>query len=397
MITNLYPPVVSGSSTFVEQLSRNLVKQGIRVIVITSKLHEESSDKDVINDVIVHRIPAFKLPKSRLWLNFSWFNVTLLPGNWKKIFSIAEQYKPDILNVHNHMFDMAFFAVNLRRKLKIPLVITIHTIFKHKVFWLNWVLKMIDSVVLKPFIIKYADFLICPDKNVYQYVSQVYPATRARIIPYGIRSFKGLDPELIDKLREKYNLYLKKVILSLGHLHEIRDRRELIDSMPLILEEHSDVLLLIVGMVSINQPLKTVKKLGLEKNVVFTGPLSHKESMGLLRISMLEVHWLNQEPPENTSLGIASLEAMSAGKPVITSANPDSYGEGLLKNRVNLFFSPRNDPKALAGIVNEIIGNNEMAERVGIAARKTIESEFSWNSVVQKTMNLYHECMKKPE
>ena len=80
------------------------------------------------------------------------------------------------------------------------------------------------------------------------------------------------------------------------------------------------------------------RTLGVEDAVIFTGPVDHAAIPAFLALADVEGHWLNQDDPAKTSLGIASLEAMSAGKPILAAANPDTYGPGVLRDGENMFL-----------------------------------------------------------
>ncbi|MDQ3817297.1 MAG: glycosyltransferase [Acidobacteriota bacterium] len=115
-------------------------------------------------------------------------------------------------------------------------------------------------------------------------------------------------------------------------LHEIRNRKDLIEALPGVLKKFPDTLLLVVGTVADQSPVQAARRLGISESVIFTGAVPHKEIPALLDLADIEAHWLTQDSPEKTSLGIASLEAMGAGKVVLSAANENTYGPGVLKN-----------------------------------------------------------------
>jgi len=74
-------------------------------------------------------------------------------------------------------------------------------------------------------------------------------------------------------------------------------------------------------------------------------------------------------------LGIAILEAMACGIPVVCTqcGGPD----GIITNNVDGYLSPIEDYKSIAKHLTEILENPEKNNRMGIAARKTIETRYS--------------------
>lgn len=74
-------------------------------------------------------------------------------------------------------------------------------------------------------------------------------------------------------------------------------------------------------------------------------------------------------------LGIAILEAMACGIPVVCTqcGGPD----GIITNIVDGYLSPIADYKSIAKNLTELLENPEKNNKMGIAARKTIETRYS--------------------
>lgn len=172
MLTNLAPPIVSGSSTQTAALSRELSRRRCRIILITSRLSPDSPSKEIVEGVVYYRLPAFRLPSMSIALNFPWLNTTLLPGNLRRIQRILEEEQVELLHAHNHMFDLELSAARLRDVLKLPLIVTVHTIINHPNRIFNKVLYAADRHLLNKRVIRRADAIICPALNVTRYVSE---------------------------------------------------------------------------------------------------------------------------------------------------------------------------------------------------------------------------------
>jgi 1,2-diacylglycerol 3-alpha-glucosyltransferase len=389
MFSNLYPPVVSGSSTQSGLLAREFARRGKQVSVITAKIDHESRDYEEVDGVHIYRLPCIRLPKMEIALNFPWLNYTFTPQNMRRITEIIKKRKPDILHLHNHMFDLAFSAILVRKKFHIPLVITIHTVIKHSQRLYNLILSPLDRILLKRTVINNADHIISPDDNIRKYVEDVFGVKNTTIVPYGIEIPKEPRKSRVSKLRQKFNLNNRRVILSVGHVHKIRDRKDLIEAMPMVLERMPSAVLLIVGAVATDIPAKTARKLGIEDSVIFTGPVPHDDIAAFLALGDLEAHWLNQDSPEKTSLGIASLESMGAGKVVVAVANENTYGHDVLRNGENVILVKPNNPHKLAHTIVSILGDPNRCRLIAQKARRTVEKNFSWENAIARTLAVY--------
>ncbi len=389
IFSNLYPPIVSGSSTQSSGLARELASRGIEVSVITSKIDEKMPEYERSEDVHVYRLPSKIMPRMEIALNFPWLNYTYTLNNQKRIDDIIKRHRPKILHLHNHMFDLSFSATKFRNRYKIPLVVTIHTVIKHSRQFYNLILYPADRIFLRKTVIDKTDLIICPDYNVRRYVEEAFKAKNHILIPYGIDQLKPPMPEKINRIEEKYELKEKNIILSLGHVHELRNRIDLIEAMPKVLKNVPNAILLIVGEVTTDLPGKLVSSLGIQKSVVFTGAVPHDDISAYFSLAKVEAHWLNQDDPEETSLGIASLESMSFGKPIIAVANVDTYGEGVLKNGQNCVIAKHSNSDYLANIITELLDDEEKRKMIGNNAYKTIQEYFTWGSICRQTLKAY--------
>ncbi len=90
---------------------------------------------------------------------------------------------------------------------------------------------------------------------------------------------------------------------------------------------------------------------------------------------------------ETEGLGVVLIEAMSHGKPVVASGLggiPDAVEDG----KTGLLI-PHDDPKALADALLRVIGDDGLARRLGEAGRERAKRLFSWDSIVEKHLEIY--------
>lgn len=395
MFSNLYPPVVSGSSEQAASLSRELARRGCHTVVITAKVFSNTKEYEEIDGVYVYRLPAIVMPRMPIWLNFPWFSHTFTPRNFRRIQDIIERHKPEILHLHNHMFDLALSAALIRRRISKPLVITIHTIVKHHRRLYNLFLCPADRLLLRHLIINQADALICPDVNIMEYVNSAFGKSDVDLVPYGISLPKIFLDKEVKHLRRKYQLDGHRVILSLGHLHQIRNRKTLIEALPMVHKVFPNTVLFVVGTIADPSAAILARKLGVHESVIFTNHVPHSEVPAFFALSDIEAHWLNQDEPEKTSLGIASLEAMAAGKAILAAANINTHGLGVLRNGENIILVDRDNPGQVAQTIVDLLEDNDRRRAIGDRARHTIQNHFSWETVCAKTLAVYEKAKAK--
>ena len=389
-MSNLFPPVISGSSLQLYELSLRLVRRGHRVIVITARYDKKLHEHEVIEGIEVYRLPAIRLPQLVVALRFKWLTATFSPGNLRRIRSILARHAVDLIHLHNHMFDLAFSAAFLKRALRLPLVLSLHTPITHNNAFYNAVLVAAERLILKPLIINATDCIVCPDQNIVKYITQRFKFRRFTIIPYGVEEIFEPTSEVVASLTQRFGLSGKRIILSVGHLHLIRNRIDLIRAMPAILRHVPEAVLLIVGAVEEQQPLALVKQLGLSNAVIFTGIQENLVVRALLSICEIEAHWFTLDhPPIDSSPGIATMEAMLAGRPAMTVASEDTFGSGVLKQFQNIVLVQPGDTPAIAEQIIRLLTQRELATAIGVAGRLVALEHFAWPKVISRMEALY--------
>jgi 1,2-diacylglycerol 3-alpha-glucosyltransferase len=389
MFSNLFRPVVSGSATQSEALARQLVRLGHKPFVITARVQSDSREYEELDGVPIYRLPALRLPSMGIALNFPWLSWTFTPGNLRRIDELIRKHRPDVLHLHNHMFDLAFTAVRMKRRWQVPLLVTIHTMIRHVKPLYNLLLYPADRVFLRQAVIKRTDAVLCPDHNIKTYVEDAFPGCNAQVCPYGVDIPPAADPVQVEELRRKHNLAGKRVILSLGHVHELRHRRELIRILPEIHQVFPNVVVLIVGAETIDSPRRLAQELKVSDAVIFAGHAPHELVPAYLALADLEMHLFYQDAIERTSLGIASMEAMGAGKAVVVAANQDTFGPGALRPGENVIFVDPTKPQEMTRTLVELLGNPDRCRRIGAAARRFVVDHLSWEVISAQTVDLY--------
>jgi glycosyltransferase involved in cell wall biosynthesis len=395
MFSNLFYPVASGSSTQSRALARELAKRGHEVTIVTARLRPEDPDFEVVDGANVYRVPSVILPEMPIAFNCPWITYTFFPGALRRIEEILRKHNPDVLHLHNHMFDLSLSAVRMSRKFAKPLVLTFHTVVKHANPFYNALLYPGDRFFLRWVVVRNAHMLICPDTNMQNYVLRAHRVAPTKVVPYGIDVFPEPDPAQVENLRRRHGLDGKRVILSLGHVHEVRHRRDEIRALPIIRRAVPNAVLLIVGTEMTDTPRRLARQLGLEDAVIFAGPAPHEEVAAYLSLADVEGHLFYQDAQEQTSLGISTLEAMGAGKAIFVAANKDSYGRNWLRDGENLAIVESGRPDHLAETVIRLLRDDGKRQSIGRAARELVQKHFSWESVCRQTLRVYRKAQDR--
>jgi glycosyltransferase involved in cell wall biosynthesis len=123
-------------------------------------------------------------------------------------------------------------------------------------------------------------------------------------------------------------------------------------------------------------------RLGVADRVKFAGQVSQDDMPTLLRSAdlMIDVSWY--EP-----FGMASLEAMACGTPVIASAI-GGHLDTVVDGTTGLLVTP-GQPKALARRIRKLLANPMLLEGFGIASADRAQARYNWERIGRETIALY--------
>jgi glycosyltransferase involved in cell wall biosynthesis len=96
-------------------------------------------------------------------------------------------------------------------------------------------------------------------------------------------------------------------------------------------------------------------------------------------------------PSRREGLGVAALEAMAAGRPVVAS-RVGGLGQAVVDRSTGLLVPP-DDPRALAAALLELIESPELRARLGVQARARVDAEFRAERMVSAYAALYREVL----
>ncbi len=199
------------------------------------------------------------------------------------------------------------------------------------------------------------------------------------------------------KLRKKYGVRGKKVILFVGRLSKTKGAHVLIKAMKHVIKKHKRAVLIIVGSkwFSDNRKDAYIRSLyrlaqPLKDHVIFTEYVPADKMADFYLIGDIFVcpsQW--QEP-----LARVHYEAMAAGLPVITTkrgGNP----EIIVHNENGIVISNYKRPRAFARTINRFLSNPDLASKMARKGRKIVESHFDFQHVAKRLENVYLSVSKK--
>jgi rhamnosyl/mannosyltransferase len=137
---------------------------------------------------------------------------------------------------------------------------------------------------------------------------------------------------------------------------------------------------------------RLARRLGLEGRVRFTGEVTDAELRRLMReCAMLVLPSVT----EAEAFGYVQLEAMAAGKPVVSTDVPSGVSWVNQDGRTGLVVRA-GDAGALAAAIDRLMGDAALRARFGAAGRARVEDEFTLGHLRERLRLLYEEAAVLP-
>lgn len=382
MLSWEYPPqIMGGLARHVDDLSQALSKEGQPVSVITARTG--SSDAYELNDnVCVYRVAPYQNAGCDIDF-YDWvIQLNLM------FYTLARQIIPSnhftVLHAHDWLVGAA--ALSIKRFSQLPLIATIHaTEYGRNGGLFTPLQKKIHSH--EQALVDGADRIICCSNFMAREVSRLFsvPPGKIVVIQNGVVQENVTAEPLRGSQRRKYAGDNEAIIYFVGRLVREKGVEFLLRALPSVLAEFPQTRVVISGTGPMEELLlKQASTFGIIDKIVFTGFVTDEERNCLLASADLTVLPSLYEP-----FGIVALEAMVTGSPVIVS---DVGGMGeVVRHGVDGLKCPPGNHLALSASIRTLLGDRPLRERLGRSGRQKALSEYSWQSLAEKTKQVYQD------
>jgi L-malate glycosyltransferase len=180
------------------------------------------------------------------------------------------------------------------------------------------------------------------------------------------------------------------VIVAVGHVRRVKGTDVLVRAAARVCAEFPRAVFAIAGglydSAYYGELQSAVRSLGLSRNVHFLDRCGDVTS--LLQASDVYCMLSRSEGLSN-----ALLEAMSCGLPCVVT--PVGGNPELIDNARNGFLVPPEDAEAAAESILRLLRNQDLAVRLGAAARQTVESRFTTEAMVRSLVAEYDRLLDR--
>jgi glycosyltransferase involved in cell wall biosynthesis len=363
-----YWPVVGGLENVVKALAEGMVKLGHEVHIVASRYGAEGRPREeVVNGVHVHRVRSVRLGYPDLTYPLE-YPIDLLKSadvvhghSQNSLFTVKIIEKAKELGVKTMVHFMAVDALSDHPNALVRLLGPLYG---------RWtVLRAIRS----------SDVRLVKSLRDKEMLKSRY-GIDAIYVPDGVDEELLNMPNKAEEFKAKYGIN-DPFVVYIGRLHRLKGIDVLIKAISIATREEPTLTAVIVGPGD-QRPYRELARLGVGRNVVFTGFVSEEVKISALDASTALVLPSISNYVEAFSLAIT--EAWARGKPVVASA----VGEVpyRVRHMVNGLLVPPRNPNALADAILQLIRDRKLGERLGAEGRERVTT---WGKVIDELLKLY--------
>ena len=284
--------------------------------------------------------------------------------------------------IHSHGYKSNFYALWVGRRLKIPVVATVH----------GWTGETMALKIYEAMDLVWLRF--------FTRIVAVSSIIKKRLLRSGIGSSRvqlitnGIDTDFFnpvgcnDWAGKRWDLKERvPVIGTAGRLNKEKGHIYLFQAAKSVCKNYPKAVFFIIGDGPLRDELNDyVEENGLTQNVIFAGIQRDLPSL----YSLMDIY---VSPSLTEGIPLVILEAMAMERPVVAT----SVGgvPQIIKDNKNGELIPAKDPAALAKAITDLWKDPKKRLRMARAARKWVEKNYSRETMGDRYLKLYHEILEK--
>ena len=278
LLTDVFPLFVNGVNIVVDLLKKELINRGYEVYT-AALWNKKTSYKKLPDDyyIPIKANYAYLLKGHRELEMFETMNFT-------KQAKALTVFGFDYLHLHTE-YTMGQIALKLSKYTGIKLLYTYHTLWN--LYYQHKFGKLIGDITFKAakrllftHVYKNCEIITVPSKKTYDVLKDEANMSNIRIIPSAINlerfKFNPGDKDIVESLKDKYNLRNRKVLGYVGRVSLEKNIIETLEYISRIKDKIPNITFMIIGAGDALNPLrKAVEKHQLQDSVIFIGEVEN--------------------------------------------------------------------------------------------------------------------------
>jgi len=355
---------MGGISIYVVELARQLKRRGHHPFVV-------SSGGALERRLRLDGIPHHFLPCR----TSSELNPILWMKAWPKLIRLVRAERPQLLHAHTRVTQVLAWATHTLTR--IPYVSTCHGLYRYRIG--RRLLHCWGDIVMT---ISQASL----DRLVHQY--RLAPPNRVVLVWNGVDLERFSEPvrqEDLDAFRQRLGVRGDPVIGAIARLSPVKGLDHLIRAVPGLMQRFPNIQLLLVGDGPAKDDLvRLAYQLGIADRVAICPSVEDTR----LPLALMQVF---VAPSLEEGFGLATVEAMAVGVPVVVSRVGGL--SQVVEHGLSGWVVPPADPEAIRLAVEHLLSDSQLRQNIAQAARKRVQERFDFNRTVLEVEQVYRQAV----
>ena len=202
----------------------------------------------------------------------------------------------------------------------------------------------------------------------------------------------GIDIEQFRKasgvaFREKHGLGKDFILLQVGNLELNKRQADAIKALQILSKRYSGIKLVFDGGGRQTELIRLSEQLGVKDKVLFLRSTSDKELAEVYAACDVFVF------PAQITWGLAVVEAMAAGKPVIVSSKCGV--SEIIQTNVNGIVVDHAAPEEIAKQAELLMNNPSLRRELGRNASEYVKSRLSWEKYAEQMESVFEKTIRR--
>jgi glycosyltransferase involved in cell wall biosynthesis len=295
-------------------------------------------------------------------------------GWWRTIGTSIKQIRNNNIDVvHTHLTRAAYIGHMIGNFTKVPIITSVHVANNDNIYR-RLAHRQNRLVAVSDFVRGMLHGRGVPDR----FIDTVYNGT-------DMLNFDHADPFLTKK---KWGVEVDREIVGvIGRVCQEKGHLDILRAMKTVLREHPKTHLLFVGRVvpGFEGELENgIQENGLTGHVTLTGERQDVSNL-------IDSFTLSAMPSYMETFGIAALEAMARGKPVVATrvgGLPEVVREGRTGLLVDL------EGEGLPEAISYLLANPATRNEMGVEAKRVVEEQFTLERMVSRFEDVYRRSIR---
>jgi glycosyltransferase involved in cell wall biosynthesis len=298
------------------------------------------------------------------------------PGTVYRLSRIAEQFRPDIINIH-FVGDQALYFLPLLVRSSAAFVTSIHGAeieqYPRQMALRRWMLRHM---------LRRSDLVLSNSSHLLGQARRIAPGLDAKAAVVG----NGVGvPEFPCTSR---GISEQPYLFAAGRFVEKKGFDVLIRAMAVVAQRMNDIALKLAGEgPELARCTQLAESLGVADRITFLGGVAHEQVLRLMHGAAVVLVPSRQEP-----FGMVVLEAMACGTPVVAT-RVGGIPEILMPMQEGLLVEPER-PGEMARAIERLVHDGALREAMGRRGRAKVLHGFTWDTVAERYEQAYSRALR---